>query len=418
MLHQRASAEALGFCRIAVYSIWMYTLLTSVSWRLAVYPVDWYTPLGVMRFVPPSLNAWLLSLPFLQGLTLVSVVLCALLILGVRPFQPLALLFACCVTLNDAMVRSMAGDVNHAQFGIVYASWVLAMFPCADGFSLTPKSNRADGRLYAAPMVLCIVALTFCYAMIGVRRFYHGGMDLFLDDSIPLYLVLGSLQNLNWGFDYGLYAMSSPLLAAGVKAGALVTTGFEVLSPLCLFSHRLRRLWIAVIVPFHVLTWLTMDIFFWENVLLICVFMTMLPHWFAPRPAAPGKRVIVFYDGVCGLCQGFVRFLFKRDDLGIFQFAPLQGATAAEQLPALDDDERNWSVMLSDETGIHQRSDASLRTVSRLGGIWALARLLLIVPRPIRDSIYQAIARHRYRWFGKTDACPIPSNDQRARLLP
>lgn len=134
-----------------------------------------------------------------------------------------------------------------------------------------------------------------------------------------------------------------------------------------------------------------------------------------PRPSA-GTEPIVFYDGECGLCHRFVQFVLARDRAGVFRFAPLQGSTAASMIPGLAAE--LGSVILKDDTGIHQRSEASLRVLARLGGAWRLAAVLRGVPLRLRDGVYAFIAKRRLGWFGTADACALPAPTQRARFLP
>jgi len=128
---------------------------------------------------------------------------------------------------------------------------------------------------------------------------------------------------------------------------------------------------------------------------------------------------VFFYDGVCALCNGGVKFVLKRDERGTVRFAPLQGETARTFLathPALDAiDSMIW--VAADGT-ISIRSDAVIAIGKHIGGVWgALAGLARVVPRPVRDAIYDFTARIRYRTFGKYDACPIPPQEQRGRFL-
>jgi predicted DCC family thiol-disulfide oxidoreductase YuxK len=134
-----------------------------------------------------------------------------------------------------------------------------------------------------------------------------------------------------------------------------------------------------------------------------------------PSPA-PDPAPIVFYDGDCGLCHRFVQFILARDRAGTFRFAPLQGPTAARLIPGFAAE--LGSVVLKDETGVYQKSEASLRVLARLGGLWTLATPLRVVPRGLRDAVYSFIARRRYRWFGIADACALPAPAARPRFLP
>ena len=148
----------------------------------------------------------------------------------------------------------------------------------------------------------------------------------------------------------------------------------------------------------------------------------------AERLAAAGSLTspshnLVLYDGVCGLCNRLVRFLLRIDRRNVLCFAPLQGPTAARLAERhgfpLDVQTMIYvrSFGLKDERAF-ERSDAALRVLGDVGGGWWLLSLLRVVPRFLRDPVYDWVARHRYRWFGKYESCPLPSPEQRARFLP
>lgn len=136
--------------------------------------------------------------------------------------------------------------------------------------------------------------------------------------------------------------------------------------------------------------------------------------------AARTESGIVFYDGVCGLCQRWVRFVLKRDSGQTLRFAPLQGVTAKvrQDLPA----ELRTVVFVISRAGsgeqLFTRSEAALRLLDHVGGIWRVVSWLRLIPRPIRDWVYDGIARRRYQWFGKFAACPLPPSEWRDRFLP
>ncbi len=131
---------------------------------------------------------------------------------------------------------------------------------------------------------------------------------------------------------------------------------------------------------------------------------------------------IVFYDGHCGLCDRAVKFVLKHDGSGhAFRFAPLQGTTfasrvSAEQRAKLPD----AMVVLTKDGATLTRSDAFVHIFRRLGGGWrSLAGALAMIPRPLRNPIYDFIARIRYRIFGRRDeVCPIIPPELRARFDP
>lgn len=131
------------------------------------------------------------------------------------------------------------------------------------------------------------------------------------------------------------------------------------------------------------------------------------------------SRPIVYYDGLCGLCDGFVRFVVARDALGHFRFAPLQGQTARARLADKLDLESMKTVVLEQEDhGLRLKSDAVLAIVAGLGHGWQLAAVLRIVPSFLRDWVYDVVAKYRYRWFGKRESCRTPTPNELVRFLP
>ncbi len=130
------------------------------------------------------------------------------------------------------------------------------------------------------------------------------------------------------------------------------------------------------------------------------------------------KHPIIFFDGVCDLCNRAVDSIVKADRNRIFRFSPLQGETARALLPPFSETPESWSMIYMDENGLYDQSDATVEICRRLGGFWGLLGLIRAVPRFIRHPIYRFIARNRYRWFGKKDTCRIPTHQERARFLP
>ncbi|MEX2243667.1 MAG: DCC1-like thiol-disulfide oxidoreductase family protein [Fimbriimonadaceae bacterium] len=129
-------------------------------------------------------------------------------------------------------------------------------------------------------------------------------------------------------------------------------------------------------------------------------------------------RPVIFFDGHCGLCNRSVDAVLRRDKGHVFRFAPLQGETAGAIFTDMTEEERMNSFLLKDEDGVHDRSTAALRVSRRLGGLASLLYALIIVPRPVRDWVYGLVARHRYKIWGRSDSCRIPTADERPYFLP
>lgn len=132
--------------------------------------------------------------------------------------------------------------------------------------------------------------------------------------------------------------------------------------------------------------------------------------------SSPRVPVIVF-DGICVLCNGWVRFLLKHDRAGRYRFAAMQSASGRALLAThgLDPDDPA-SFLLVDGDNAWTDSDAIGRVLTGLGGMWRLAGVIAWVPRAVRDPLYRWIARNRYHLFGTT-ACHVPTDEQRARFL-
>jgi predicted DCC family thiol-disulfide oxidoreductase YuxK len=138
-------------------------------------------------------------------------------------------------------------------------------------------------------------------------------------------------------------------------------------------------------------------------------------------PETSAYPQIILFDGVCNLCNSVVQWVIERDAEKRFVFASLQSDTArrrlervlsSEEIHALPD-----SVVLIDSDGVHVRSAAAMRIARGLGAPYALLGLGVALPRPVRDAIYNLVARKRYRWFGRRDTCMTPSPDVAERFL-
>ena len=141
---------------------------------------------------------------------------------------------------------------------------------------------------------------------------------------------------------------------------------------------------------------------------------------FSMRSAAANPELL-FYDGHCALCHGAVKFVLKRDRAGIFHFAPLQGETFQSRVPPDKRASLPDSVAVLTTNGeILIRSNAFLYVFRKIGGGWKiLAGVLAIIPRPVRDVVYDLIARIRHKVFGtREELCPIVPPDLRSRFEP
>ena len=125
---------------------------------------------------------------------------------------------------------------------------------------------------------------------------------------------------------------------------------------------------------------------------------------------------IVFFDGVCALCNRFVDFLITRDKKHKLFFAPLQGSTAKILLPEYEFDHMSTFVYLRNGKKFY-RSDAALLLFTDIRGLWKLLLVFWIVPRLFRDAVYNFVSRNRYKWFGRKESCRLPRPGEKEFFL-
>ena len=128
---------------------------------------------------------------------------------------------------------------------------------------------------------------------------------------------------------------------------------------------------------------------------------------------------VVFYDGVCGFCNGFVNWLLTVDKNQRFYFASLQSDYALSILSKVDDQVLKLdSIVFIDSVGVHSKSQAVFRILSHIGGAYgALGAMGLLLPRLIADLMYDVVARYRYLLGGKVEKCRLPSKEEVSRFL-
>lgn len=135
-------------------------------------------------------------------------------------------------------------------------------------------------------------------------------------------------------------------------------------------------------------------------------------------PAFPDDQPVIVFDGVCVLCSGFVRFVVARDRACQFRFIAAQSLIGASLFRHLGLDPVNYeSNLLIADGKVSAKMDAFTGIMWRLGGIWRSARVVGLLPGWVADRVYEAIARNRYRVFGRRDQCVRPDASWRDRVI-
>ncbi|MDH3708730.1 MAG: thiol-disulfide oxidoreductase DCC family protein [Cyclobacteriaceae bacterium] len=127
---------------------------------------------------------------------------------------------------------------------------------------------------------------------------------------------------------------------------------------------------------------------------------------------------IVFFDGVCNLCNNSVDFIIRRDKKATFLFAPLQTEPASKLLSSFFFDTGDMTTLvLLQEGKLYTKSRAALEICRRLDGLWPILYVFRLVPAFLRDVIYNWVSRNRYGWFGRRDSCRLPQPNEKRRFL-
>lgn len=134
----------------------------------------------------------------------------------------------------------------------------------------------------------------------------------------------------------------------------------------------------------------------------------------------PRNKKIVLYDGVCGLCNKFVNYVIARDKRDAFRFVSLESELGRQIARHIGIDTTKTDSILLYEPGVayYYKSQAVTQIMRTLHGLFTPATLLRILPTPLADSAYDFVAKNRYKWFGKSDHCPLPSSDISHKFLP
>lgn len=127
---------------------------------------------------------------------------------------------------------------------------------------------------------------------------------------------------------------------------------------------------------------------------------------------------LLFFDGVCNLCNSSVQFIIQRDKQEKFKFASIQSDAAKEILLQFSKNNSHLdSLFLIHNDRIYEKSSAILRIVKILGGLYKLGMVLWIIPKPVRDWMYDYIAKNRFIWYGKKESCMLPTAEFKSRFI-
>jgi len=278
MIHHDITARGAGFVRAWVFMLWAFYLVNNNSHEFVKVPDVELDPPGILKLLPDGFYEALMTtagLTTLNWVLLAGVIACAF---GVRPWRLIAIPTVLLLTLHQGIPRGLFDYVNHKELGALYATYILAVFP-PTGFSpFAPKEPkpRTDEQVASTRMMMLLLmaVLLIPYTFVGLYRLAHNDMSVWTSDTFAHFIARTSYGT-NW---FENTAISEALLTRRWILQALAIsfplgTIVEVLAPLCIVHKRFRRFWVLSMAGLHVLTWLAMDILFWENLALYPVLL-------------------------------------------------------------------------------------------------------------------------------------------------
>lgn len=292
--------------------------------------------------------------------------------------------------------------------GIPFIGWLLlvsALIPRGEPWSLSNYKNE-NWNLPKPLIIGAWLIMSISYSISGFDKLISSSWA----DGTAIHHLLSNPLARNTGLRELL--LSLPLSIIQLMTWSILA--IEVLFlPLALFRTTRKWIWFAMLLM-HLGILILVDFADLTFGVLMIQFFTFDSEWIKARKLE--NSPIVFFDGVCGLCNSFVNILLSEDRNQVLKFSPLQGQTAKAKLPKdLSADLKTMAFFRNDR--LYTKSDAALEVLKTIGGIFSLFYIFKFIPRFIRDAAYDFISKNRIRWFGQSESCRMPTKEERVLFL-
>jgi hypothetical protein len=293
LIHAQAGPGLLRLTRLGIFALWIVKLLLDPLWRLAEMPREMFQPVGILALLPASaIDALLTS----NGLTALLVFTLGVLVLALtdKAFPIVATVAAVLLTAYSSLIRGF-GPAVHTDIVLLLAVYALAGFAWADGIALkfggrsaVPSTLLRTGadRRYSYPLVTIVAMLCLSYCLVGLNRTIAGGASVFTGDTMEAWAIDAGLRGYYFNTNIGWHIPEWPTVVFMLRSGLPVITFFEITAPLCLASSHYRWIFIPVMLSFHLLSLIFMNILFFDDMLLYL----LLIDWARRFPALRSAR--------------------------------------------------------------------------------------------------------------------------------
>jgi hypothetical protein len=276
LIHEQAGPRLLHLARLGIFALWIVKLLLDPLWRLAELPKAMLRPVGVLNWLSPDALFDLFTARELTSLWTFSLMVLVACLFVRRPIGSALLhtVAAGFLTVYSSVIRSF-GPAVHTDIVLLLAVYALAGFAWADIFA--PK---APGR-YSYPLITIVALLCLGYCLVGLNRAVTGGINVFTGDTMEAWAVDASLRGYYFNTNIGWQVPAWPWVVFLLRSGLPAITVFEIMAPLGLASSHFRWVFLPVMLSFHLLSLIFMNIFFFDDMLLYF----LLVDWSRKFPA-------------------------------------------------------------------------------------------------------------------------------------
>ena len=268
LIHSNATPAARRFLTRWVFGIWFLIILTDPFTDLAYLPQGIFHPTGI------------LTIPFAHGYFTAPALWAlkaGLLIFLLAAFFEFQFLMTSCLAsillvMHQGLIRGF-GHISHGEIVLLLAACLLSLLAVADAIVRRKKRPAfSNVNIDSVPFIGILAVMCFTYSFAGIHRLVYSGPGSFFSDAILNHVLINSLTTDTWPFRLHDAVLSNGWASTLFKAGFPVLTLFEILAPLCLVSRPFRYSFVAVMFPFHILSWIFLGVFFWETLVLYMLF--------------------------------------------------------------------------------------------------------------------------------------------------
>jgi hypothetical protein len=266
LLHEQAGPRLLRLARLGIFALWIFKLLLDPLWRLADLPREMFHPVGILALLPASAIDALLTWNGLTALLVSTLGLCVLAMTD-KAFPFVSTLAAGALTAYSSLIRSF-GPAVHTDIVLLLAVYALAGFAWADWIALKFGGKKIQPGAAAYPLITIVAMLSLSYCLVGLNRTVAGGINVFTGDTMEAWCIDASMRGYYFNTNIGWHIPEWPAVVFMLHSGLPFITLFEITAPLCLAVPHYRWIFMPVMLSFHLMSLVFMNIFFFDDMLL------------------------------------------------------------------------------------------------------------------------------------------------------